>query len=178
MGLIVATKAFFKLAFNRELSQSFEQLLADGHMPKIGVEQTEKPERQQPTPPARSDAISLLAALQRDARFLDIVNEPLEQYSDEQVGAAARDVLKNCDSVIKRIFATQPLTDTPDGSELTTPTPFDPSRFRLTGNVAGDAPFTGTVAHHGWEATQCEVPQWSGSSESAMIVAPIELEVK
>ena len=28
MGLVVATKAFFKLMFDRELSESFEQLVA------------------------------------------------------------------------------------------------------------------------------------------------------
>ena len=29
----------------------------------------------------------------------------------------------------------------------------------------------------GWQAAQCELPRWSGSDESAKVVAPIELEV-
>ena len=37
----------------------------------------------QPPAPQRSDAITLLAALQREARFVDLVLEPLGQYSDE-----------------------------------------------------------------------------------------------
>ena len=39
----------------------------------------------QPTAPVRNDAISLLATLQREARFVDIVKEPLADYSDAQV---------------------------------------------------------------------------------------------
>ena len=50
--------------------------------------------------PRRSDAITLLAALQREARFVDLVQEPLGEYSDDQIGAAARDVLRDCREVL------------------------------------------------------------------------------
>ena len=50
-----------------------------------------------------------MAALQREARFLDIVKEPLGQFDDAQVGAAARDVLRDCGDVIERMFAVQPV---------------------------------------------------------------------
>ena len=179
MGLVVATKAFFKLLFNRELSNSFQQLL-EGKSP-VGIEQSVKAlEKPKPAPepkPTRSEAISLLAALQREARFLDIINESLEAYSDAQVGAAARDVLKDSGKVIERMFGLLPLTDLEDGSTLETPANFDPAEFRLTGKVVGEPPFSGKVAHHGWKATRCEVPQWSGEKSASMIVAPIELEI-
>ena len=35
----------------------------------------------------RHDALSLLAVLQREARLLDFLKEPVEGYSDAQVGA-------------------------------------------------------------------------------------------
>jgi hypothetical protein len=47
----------------------------------------------------------------------------------------------------------------------------------LTGNVAGSAPFRGCVAHHGWKATRCDVPKWSGTESAALVVAPVELEI-
>jgi hypothetical protein len=179
MGLVVATQAFFKLLFNRELSESFQQLLDGNQQPKI-ERQSQPSVAAQPKSepvPARSDAISLLAALQREARLLDIVNESLDEYSDAQVGAAARDVLRDSGKVIERMFGLVPLTETEDGSQLATPDAFDPAEFRLTGNVTGEAPFHGIVAHHGWKATRCEVPQWSGKKSTAMIVAPVELEI-
>ncbi len=179
MGLVAATQAFFKLLFDRELSDSFQKML-DGELqprieqPNLQVTTT----RPKPDPdPVRSDAISLLAALQREARFLDIVSESLDEYSDAQIGAAARDVLRDSGKVIDRMFGLVPLTDAKDGSQLETPTSFDPTEFRLTGNVAGEAPFRGMVAHHGWKATRCNVPQWSGKSSATMIVAPVELEI-
>jgi len=184
MGLVVATKAFFKLMFNRELSDAVQQLMAGSataQIPKLESPSPTPTKASTPAPPAkplRSDAINLLAALQREARFLDIVNEPLTGFSDAQVGAAARDVLQNSNKVIERMFGVKPLTDAADGSTLETPAEFDPAHYRLTGNVSGTAPFTGTVAHHGWIATRCEIPAWSGRSDSAMIVAPVELEIR
>ena len=177
MGLVAATKAFCKLLFNRELSDSFQQLVDGKLQPKITQVENRKPEPVAPPKPARSDAISLLAALQREARLLDIVNESLDEYSDEQIGAAARDVLRDSGKVIERMFDLQPLTENADGSAMETPATFDPAEFRLTGNVSGEGPFQGTVAHHGWKATRCDVPQWSGQKSAAMIVAPIELEI-
>ena len=118
-----------------------------------------------------------MAALQREARLVDIVKEPLANFTDEQVGAAARDVLSNTGKVLDRIFDLKPLIDQEDGSTVETPADFDAGRFSLTGNVSGEAPYKGKLAHHGWEAGKCEVPNWTGSKTSANVVAPIELEL-
>ncbi|MFT7632564.1 MAG: hypothetical protein ACI87E_003616 [Mariniblastus sp.] len=178
MGLVAATKAFCKLLFNRQLSDSFQEMLDGKLQPRIAATKpTPAVPAPKPAAPARSDAISLLAALQREARLLDIVNESLDAYSDEQVGAAARDVLRDSGKVIKRMFAVVRLSDADDGSALETPKKFDPAEFRLTGNVTGEAPFHGTVAHHGWKATKCEVPKWTGSKSTSLILAPVELEI-
>jgi hypothetical protein len=34
------------------------------------------------------------------------------------------------------------------------------------------------MMHHGWEASACEVPTWSGVKEAARVVAPVEVELK
>ena len=180
MGLITASKAFFKLLFNSELSQSFDELVASGSAPKL----ESKPAKPAtvapvtPTAPARSDAVSLIAALQREARLLDIVTESLDGYTDAQIGAAAKEVLRDTGAVLERMFGLQPLTALDDGAILETPAKFDAAEYRLTGSVSGEAPFRGTVAHHGWKATKCDVPKWTGENSSALIIAPIELEIK
>jgi hypothetical protein len=57
------------------------------------------------------------------------------------------------------------------------PAGYDAGRYRLTGNVSGEPPFRGQLVHHGWLASRCEIPTWSGSEQAAMIVAPEEVEV-
>ena len=131
----------------------------------------------QPTKPVRSEAITLLATLQREARFVDFIKEPLDSYSDAQIGAAVRDVHRDCGKVLDRLFAIRSLVDQEEGSPIEVPTGFDAGRFRLTGNVTGDPPFRGRLAHHGWEATEVQLPGWSGTQLSARIVAPVEVEL-
>jgi hypothetical protein len=131
-----------------------------------------------PRPPARSEAITLLAALQREARFVDFVLESLAGYSDAQIGAAARDVHRDCGAVLKRMFALRPVVTDEEGKEVEVPAGFDAGRWRLTGNVTGKPPFNGRLVHPGWEATICELPTWSGKADAAKIVAPAEVELK
>lgn len=126
----------------------------------------------------RSEALTLLAALQREARFLDLVQEPLADYTDQQIGAAARDVLRDCRTVIDRMFQLQPVVDRPEDSDYETPAEFSTGRFRLSGAVQGEAPYTGKLIHPGWQASQCELPKWTGSQDDRWIVAPAEIEVR
>ena len=125
----------------------------------------------------RSAALTLLAALQQEARFLDFVMEPLDGFDDAQVGAAARDVHRDLGVVVGRMFAPEPLASEEEGSRVQVPAGFDPARFRLTGDVAGEPPYEGTLRHHGWRAAKCEVPAWTGDSEAATVLAPSEVEV-
>ncbi len=126
----------------------------------------------------RNDAITLLAALQREARLVDFLQESLADYSDAQIGAAVRDIHRECGAVLNRLFALRPAVTDEEGAEVEIPPGFDPARWRLTGNVSGEPPFHGRVVHPGWEATTCELPTWSGSAAAAKIIAPAEVEVK
>lgn len=158
---------------------------ADGPQPADLV--TTAPAKSEPKPAApkaqrtpeqtRNDAITLLATLQREARLIDIVKEPLGDYSDAQVGAAARDVLRDCGTVLDRLFQLAPIVEEEEGASIEIPQEGEAAQYRLSGNVSGDAK-AGVLVHHGWQAKQCELPKWTGSKELALIVSPAELEVK
>jgi len=139
-----------------------------------------KPEAQakdRPPMPARSEAVTLLAALQREARFVDLMKQPLGNFSDEQIGAAARNALSDCAAVLDRFFALQPLVDEPEDSPFDVPRSCDAACYKLTGRVEGPGPFHGKLVHHGWKATTLKLPSWTGPKESALVIAPAEVEV-
>ncbi|MEX0819149.1 MAG: DUF2760 domain-containing protein [Pirellulaceae bacterium] len=183
MRFFQAISVFFKVLFNRDFAARLQQLADSERLPTdAGVAPTPTPTRAEPQPrakpPARNDAITLLATLQREARFVDIVMEPLADYSDAQVGAATRDVLRDCGQTLERLFAICPVVEAEEGALHETPADVDAARYRLTGNVTGEPPYRGQLVHHGWQATCCELPKWSGSDDAAAIVAPVELELK
>lgn len=153
---------------------------AEGTVAPSPADKTVKPAAK-PKPEARrvvrSEALTLLAALQREARFVDFVKEPLAGYSDAQVAAAARDIHRDCGAVLERFFGLVPIAAQEEGSPLEVPAGYDPARYRLTGNVTGSPPYRGRLIHPGWEATRCELPSWSGSEESVRVVAPVEVEI-
>ncbi len=182
MRFTVAIRAFFAALFHASMAERIAIALQpeDDTSASARIPAPSKPQpAATPTPqrPVRSDAVSLLATLQREARFVDLVQENLDQYTDEQVGAAARDVLRDCRSVIDRLFQLHPVVDRQEGQSVDIPAGFDTGRFRLTGNVAGQPPFSGSLVHHGWQATRCEMPRWSGSDEAADVVAPAEVQL-
>jgi hypothetical protein len=127
--------------------------------------------------PTRSDALTLLSTLQREARLIDFLMEDLSSYDDAQIGAAVRDVHRDCTAVLERLFALRPLRYQEEGARVEILAGYDPVQVKLTGNVTKPPPFWGTLVHHGWQATQCALPEWSGQEESARVIAPAEVEV-
>ena len=125
----------------------------------------------------QNEALTLLATLQREARFVDFLKEDLSGYTDEQVGAAVREIHRDSVGVLDRIFAIRPILNDEEGASVDVATGFDATRYRLTGKLTGAAPFHGTLRHHGWEATRCDLPAFTGSESAAKIVAPAEVEV-
>ena len=55
-------------------------------------------------------------------------------------------------------------------------TGFDAAAVRLTGNVVGQAPFTGTLGHRGWRVTGSRLPQLA-LGHSAAVLAQAEVEL-
>jgi hypothetical protein len=176
----IAIRAFFAALFDRTVAEQFQHVLEADSLPKIdesGENQLRPKPRAEATPPSRSEAVTLLAALQREARLLDLVKQPLGSFSDEEVGAAARHVLGDCGSVLDRFFALQPVSGVEEGSTCEIPIGYDPATYKLSGQVEGRGPFRGRLVHHGWKATHVKLPAWTGSRDGAVIVAPAEVEV-
>jgi hypothetical protein len=177
MSLSVAFRSFFATLFNREMSDRVAQALAGETLPQPAAPTPAATGKPQPQSPARSEAITLLAALQREARFVDFIKESLAGASDEQIGAVVRDVHRDCGAVLERLLAIRPLLDGEEGEAVEVPPGFDAARFRLTGNVQGQPPYSGRMAHHGWQATRCELPAWTGEKASALVVSAAEVEL-
>ena len=181
--IVLSIRAFLAVLFNAAVAGQFERILGgessaeEAGKAKPAVEKKPAPSAAPPEP-VRSEATTLLAALQREARFVDFVKEPLDEYSDEQIGAAARDVHRLCGELFERMFQIRPLLSEEEGSPMEVAKGFDAGRYRLTGNVAGEPPFRGRLVHHGWQVLRCDVPAWSGAKESASVVAPAEVEVE
>lgn len=132
-----------------------------------------------PATPREADttaALQLLSLLQREARLVDFVQEDIAAYSDAEIGAAARVVHEGCRKVLREHITLAPVRAESEGSRLTLPAGFDAAAVRLTGNVVGQAPFTGTLAHRGWRATEVRLPQLA-ERHDARIVAQAEVEL-
>jgi hypothetical protein len=43
--------------------------------------------------------------------------------------------------------------------------------------VEGGGPYRGRLVHHGWRATTIKLPSWTGAKESALVIAPAEIEL-
>lgn len=192
MGRIsLAFRVFIRILCNADFARH-AQWLAEGGTPPIDTARADQsaklPPAQRPAeaptpkpkpqPKAPPSALLLLAALQREARLVDFVKEPLAGFSDAQIGAAARDVHRDCAAVLERMFALQPMVTESEGAEITVPAGFDAAQYRLSGNVSSQAPFRGKLVHHGWRASRCEIPEWTGSDEAARVIAPLEVEVR
>jgi hypothetical protein len=127
--------------------------------------------------PVRSEALTLLAVLQREARLIDFLMEPIAAFPDAQIGAAVRGVHKDCSAALERLFAIQPLRSEPEDAPIEVPAGYDPAQFRLIGAAAGPTPVRGKLTHPGWKAARCELPEWNGRPEAALVLAPCEIQL-
>jgi hypothetical protein len=124
----------------------------------------------------RSDAVYTLTLLQREGRLIDFLKEDVSSFSDEQVGAAVRQIHEGCGKVLERYFKVEALASVSEGESLTVPKGFDPSEYQMSGQVAGEAPYTGNLVHKGWKASALSLPERS-SSLNGMVICPAEVEV-
>ena len=180
MRISLAFRAFFSALFNRKAASQIESALSKSDSKQEKLPEPEK-SITKTTPAAktvasRSEALTLLSALQREARFLDLVNESLDQFSDAQIGAAARDVIRDSQKVLKRMFDLQPLLKDGEGNQVALPENASAIRWCVVGSQAkpGDSV---TIVHAGWQAKHVQLPQWTGSRDDQLVLAPAEVEL-
>ena len=121
-------------------------------------------------------ALQLLGLLQKEARFIDFIKEDITGYSDADIGVAARVVHEGCNKAINEHFTLAPVRNEQEGGKVTLPQGFDAAAVRLTGNIVGSAPFTGTLIHKGWQVTNIRLPKLT-QGHNAAIVAAAEVEL-
>lgn len=168
----MAFRAFFGLLFGGALPVDLVQaldLVAKASIPK--------PAPPKPEVKIEDGALQLLAMLQRESRILDFLMEDLSPYSDDQIGAAARDVQSNARDVLTRHFTPGPVIDAVEGSTVQAPAG-GAATAKFIGNVpATGQPKSGILRHKGWRANSIVMPKL-GSKQDFTVLAPAEIEVE
>ena len=121
-------------------------------------------------------ALQMLGLLQQEGRFLDFIEEDIAGFSDTDIGAAARLVHEGCHKALRQYLTIEPVRGEGEGSRIILESGFDASAIRLTGNVVGQPPFTGTLAHRGWRATEAKLPKIA-EGHDVNVLAPAEVEL-
>jgi hypothetical protein len=130
-----------------------------------------------PKPPRPSgEPLRLLALLQREGRLLDFLLEDVQPYSNDQIGAAVRDIHKSCHKAIKDHLVLEPVLKDSEGATVHVAAGFDPSAIRLTGNVTGQPPFQGTLQHHGWRVKELKLAS-PPEGQDEFVLQPAEVEL-
>jgi hypothetical protein len=171
----LAFKSFFSILFKDDLPDNVAQ--AYGYVKQSAVKTT--PAKSAPAPEARTSdgALQLLGILQRDARLLDFLMEDLKPYTDDQVGAAFREVNEQGRTTLLRYVTVRPVIDAVDNTRVTVPSR-DPSLVKLIGNVPADGNVSqGLLRHKGWRVDRVELPK-PPSGQNLQVLAPAEIEVE
>lgn len=169
--IALAFRSFFAILFSGKLPGDIAQA--------FGFTQAKSPTpAPKATPQSRpSDgALQMLGLLQRDSRLVDFLMEDITAYSDEQVGAAVRNLHDQCRESLNRYLRLAPVIDAVEGSFTKLDTS-DPAAVKLLGNVpaSGKAP-GGILRHKGWRAEKIDLPP--APAQSVAVIAPAEVEVE
>ncbi|MCX4247749.1 DUF2760 domain-containing protein [Paraliomyxa miuraensis] len=121
-------------------------------------------------------ALQLLAILQREGRFVDFLQEDVGGFSDADIGAAARVVHEGCTRGLKDVVTLAAIRSEAEGDAVELPAGYDANLNRVTGNVTGEPPFKGTLAHHGWRVEKIRLPELT-TGHDPTIIAPAEVEL-
>ena len=159
-----------KVLGDAALAAKVANLLLPVETPKPAPPKALAPER------AHASGLFVLSVFQQDGRLIDFLQQEVTAFSDEEVGAAARVVHGGCRKALQRLATVQPVLNDAEGANITVPAGFDANRIRLTGNVAGQPPFKGTLKHHGWVASDLKFPVLAENLDYR-VLAPAEVEL-
>jgi hypothetical protein len=165
----------FRLVFNVEFARQVQAGLKVIETKEAQPAAAPKP-LAPPPEKVHASGLLLLAALQREGRFVDFLRQEVAGFSDEEVGAAARVVHSGCGKILNQYFDLEPASPGSEGTSIAVPQAFDAQKIRLTGNVTGQAPYKGTLKHHGWIAKSIRMPEISESMDPR-VIAPAEVEL-
>ncbi|MEA3278509.1 MAG: DUF2760 domain-containing protein [Pseudomonadota bacterium] len=171
--LSIALATFWRILVDPRFAGTVAKLRAGGPSALPGAPSPESPLFREAEPNA---ALQLLGLLQQEGRFIDFLEEDVASYPDADVGAAARVVHEGCKKTLRQHFGIEAVRPEPEGTRVTLAEGFDSSAVRLTGNVVGQPPFSGSLVHRGWRATDVKLPKVAAGHDLS-IVAPAEVEL-
>jgi hypothetical protein len=179
--VFVAFRCFFNILFRGQLSDA---ALAALGLSRRGGPPATSPKAAAPgpatttTPSVKTSdgALQILSIMQRDSRLLDFLMEDLTTYSDDQVGAAVRELHDQCRDSVSRYITLQPVIDGVEGTFAQAPSK-DPGIVKFVGNVPATPPPGGTLRHKGWRAAKVDLPALP-PKQDATILAPAEIEIE
>jgi hypothetical protein len=134
-----------------------------------------EPKPEPPTPSADA-ALQLLSLFQREGRLIDFLEEDVASFPDADIGAAARVVHAGCRKALREHLELEAIRTEEEGARVTLPEPLDAASVKLTGNVQGKGPFTGTLRHKGWRAASIRMPT-AVAGHDPRILAQAEVEL-
>ena len=181
----MAFRSFFSLLFSGKLPDDVivalnltRRLMTQSAPEK--AKSTAAPEPAKAVAKPEDGAIQILAILQREARLIDFLQEDIAAYSDDQVGAAVRDIHKNSRATLERHLQLAPMVDGVEGAVTKVKSlgidPKDAAKLKIVGKVPADGKVdAGVLRHRGWRADKIELPPAKPGDKT---IAPAEIEVE
>ncbi len=171
MGRVgLAFRCFFRVLSGKPVPE--EALPAPEETPLLPEHEDEPPTPEEDV----ARAIQMLGLLQKEGRLIDFLLEDIADYDDAQVGAAVRNIHRDCKKTLEEHLTLESVMPGDEDAAVTVEAGFDPTTIRLIGNVTGDPPFSGILRHHGWRAKKTQLPDLPESGDPT-IVAPAEVEL-
>lgn len=166
MRLIDAFKAFWQVLTGTDLA------------PRSLLDELQKALEATETTPDRfaEGAVYTLVLMQREGRLVDFLQENIEGFSDEQIGAAVRSIHAGAAKVLAESFRIRPVLEGDEGSPIEIGDEFDPKTVRLTGNVPDAPPYKGKLTHKGWRANDAHFPSRS-DARNPQVIQAAEVEI-
>ena len=180
----LAFVVYWKILFNREFARGVWRLRRGQPSPMEEQLQVPATEEVQEVLPAKAvlkeegpaAALQLLGLLQREGRFVDFLQETVANYTDAEIGAAARVVHEGCRRALMEHIKIEPIRSEQEGARIRLEEGFDASAVRVTGNVVGHPPFNGSLVHRGWRAIEVTLPTLAREHD-VNVLAPAEVEL-
>jgi len=189
MRIVVAFRWFFSILFGSGYDAVMQLEKGEATPTPTPVEPVVKSEPEpvipaEPVPVAAPEpesdpaegALRLLAVLQEEGRLLDFFLENIDEYPDDQVGTAVRQIHRDCQKTLKERFAFEAIQGESEGSRVDVDAGYDSWAIRVTGNIVGEPPYNGVLQHHGWRAGKVQLPEVA-EERDLYVVAPAEVEV-
>lgn len=127
-------------------------------------------------PGPEEGALQVLAMLQREGRLLDFLEEDTVGISDLDLGAASRQIHRDCRAALRSLLTLEPVRAEEEGQPLTILDDYDAGSLKLTGSLRGIGPYRGVLKHRGWRASEVRLPRLLPGAD-ARVLAPAEVEV-